>query len=174
MATNIEWKARARDFDRQQVLAQRLAGELAAVLHQQDTFFHVPVGRLKLRKLSKSEGDLIFYRRDDIAGAKASHFLAAKTRHPNELREVFANRLGLLGEVIKTRKLYLVGQSRLHFDSVEGLGDFIEVEVVLRDGQSHDEGHDIARGLQEKLAVATEDLIDVAYLDLLLQGNARG
>ncbi|MBX9653293.1 class IV adenylate cyclase [bacterium] len=173
MATNIEWKAKARDFDRQQKLARQLTGNLAIVLQQRDTFFVVPEGRLKLRQLSENEGDLIFYRREDIAGAKASHFLAAKTRHPNEVRQIFADRLGVIGEVIKTRRLYLAGQSRLHFDSVEGLGHFIEVEVVLREGQSHEEGHAVARELQVKLGVATEDLIGVAYLDLLLQGNTR-
>lgn len=173
MATNIEWKAKARDFDRQQELARQLTGELAIVLYQRDTFFAVPEGRLKLRQLSENEGDLIFYRREDIAGAKASHFLAAKTRHPNEVRQIFADRLSILGEVIKTRRLYFVGQSRIHFDSVEGLGHFIELEVVLREDQSHEEGHAVARELQEKLGVATEDLIGVAYLDLLLQGNTR-
>lgn len=167
MATNIEWKARARDFDRQQDLARRLSGDGAAVLHQRDTFFAVPSGRLKLRQLSEHEGDLIFYHRSDVAGAKASHFHAGKTRNPALVREVFANRLGVLGDVIKTRWLYLAGQSRLHFDLVQGLGHFIEVEVVLREDQSHDEGRHIAKDLQEKLGVSTEDLVGVAYFDLL-------
>ena len=37
--------------------------------------------------------------------------------------------LGVLGVVRKQRLLYLVGQTRVHLDSVEGLGDFLELEV---------------------------------------------
>ena len=36
----------------------------------------------------------------------------------------------------KQRTLYIVGQTRVHVDQVEGLGDFVELEVTygLRDG----------------------------------------
>ena len=40
-------------------------------------------------------------------------------------------------QVKKTRWLYLVGQTRVHCDQVEGLGDFAELEVVLNDDQVH-------------------------------------
>ena len=173
MATNIEWKAHARDFQHQQSLARELAGSLAAILEQRDTFFRVPVGRLKLRKLSPNEGDLISYQRADQAGPKASHFHAAKTRHPDEIRQIYAGRLGVIGEVIKTRWLYLVGQSRIHFDQVNDLGQFIEVEVVLREGQSSDEGTRLAEELRAALGVRTDELIATAYLDLLLGSSPR-
>ena len=38
--------------------------------------------------------------------------------------------VGERGEVRKTRLLYLVGQTRVHLDTVEGLGDFLELEVI--------------------------------------------
>ncbi len=41
----------------------------------------------------------------------------------------------LLFKVRKTRWLYLVGQTRVHCDHVEGLGNFAELEVVLEDQQ---------------------------------------
>lgn len=37
--------------------------------------------------------------------------------------------LGSTGRVKKVRRLFLVDQTRIHVDSVEGLGDFAELEV---------------------------------------------
>ncbi|HET9912673.1 MAG TPA: class IV adenylate cyclase, partial [Anaerolineales bacterium] len=74
---------------------------------------------------------------------------------------------GIRGFVRKTRYLYLVGQTRVHLDDVEGLGQFIELEVVMREGQSDAEGQVIAEDLMERLGVARSDLLEGAYMDLL-------
>jgi adenylate cyclase class IV len=60
-----------------------------------------------------------------------------------------------------------VDQSRIHVDEVEGLGCFLEVEVVLRPDQTEDEGARMATGLRLALGVQEEDLVQGAYLDLL-------
>ena len=44
---------------------------------------------------------------------------------------VLAKCLGVKGKVKKVRTLYLVGQTRVHVDKVEGLGDYMELEVGL-------------------------------------------
>jgi len=72
------------------------------------------------------------------------------------------------GVVKKSRSLPLVGQTRAHLDDVDGLGHFMELEVVLEEGQSEREGEAIARDLMEKLGIDNEDLIASAYVDLLL------
>ena len=74
---------------------------------------------------------------------------------------------GIRGIVRKTRYLYLVGQTRIHLDDVEGLGKFMELEVVLREGQSDAEGRAIAEGLMASLGVERGDRIEGAYMDLL-------
>jgi adenylate cyclase class IV len=63
--------------------------------------------------------------------------------------------------------LYLVGQTRVHLDSVAGLGDFLELEVVLRPDQSPAEGQIIAAGLMRRLGIHDSDLIATAYADML-------
>ncbi|MCA3791483.1 MAG: adenylate cyclase, partial [Burkholderia sp.] len=50
MARNIEIKARAREFDRLREQAAKLATEAPLFYRQQDFFYDVPRGRLKLRR----------------------------------------------------------------------------------------------------------------------------
>jgi predicted adenylyl cyclase CyaB len=69
--------------------------------------------------------------------------------------------------VRKTRYLYLVGQTRIHLDEVEGLGQFMELEVVMREGQTEAEGQAIAQDLMASLGVERGDLLEGAYMDLL-------
>jgi predicted adenylyl cyclase CyaB len=83
------------------------------------------------------------------------------------LRRVLELAYGIRGVVRKTRYLYLVGQTRIHLDDVEGLGQFMELEVVLEEGQSDADGESIAEDLMSALGVESGDLIDGAYMDLL-------
>ncbi len=67
----------------------------------------------------------------------------------------------------KQRLLYITGRTRIHLDRVEGLGEFLELEVVLRDGETVEAGMQEARSLMQALGVAPEHLVSGAYLDLL-------
>ena len=167
MPSNIEIKARVADPKRKRTLAERLSGTPPTCLHQEDTFFPCANGRLKLRQLSTTHGELITYQRADVSGTKQSDYLIYRTGTPAELRATLANALGTGTVVTKTRWLFLVGQTRVHLDDVVGLGSFLELEVVLADGQSPDEGHRIARAIMGALEVSESDLIDRAYADLL-------
>lgn len=169
MARNIEWKARARDLQRQRRLAEELAGARPELLRQVDTFFPVAHGRLKLRRLADDHGELIHYSRPDCPGPKLSDYSIVATPQPDSLRALLVGALGVLGEVRKQRWLYLAGQVRIHFDEVDNLGHFLELEVVLRPDQALADGEQIAETFRRRLEVRDEDLIDVAYLDLLLR-----
>jgi len=74
---------------------------------------------------------------------------------------------GIRGVVKKTRYLYMAGQTRIHLDEVEGLGHFMELEVVMHAGQSDADGQEIAEKLRVKLGVEKADLLEGAYMDLL-------
>ena len=167
MPSNIEIKARLADPGRQRAIATRLSGGEPTVLHQRDTFFPCAHGRLKLRELSTTRGELIFYTRPDTAGAKQSNYSLSSTSEPAALQQVLTAALGTKQVVTKTRWLFLVGQTRIHLDEVADLGWFLELEVVLRDGQDAGEGHRIARELMDALEIADGDLIEGAYADLL-------
>ena len=61
----------------------------------------------------------------------------------------------------------MVDRSRVHLDEVRGLGSFLEIEVVLGDGDTAAEGERIARELLAALGVPESALVAHAYIDLL-------
>ena len=167
MPANIEIKARARDFTDIKTRAERLSDAPVEVIPQEDIFFNVPQGRLKLRILAPDNAQLIYYTRPDQEGPKRSDYHIAYTSDPENLKRVLELAYGFRGVVKKTRYLYLVGQTRIHLDDVEDLGQFMELEVVIEEGQSDAEGQEIAENLMTSLGVERSDLIDGAYMDLI-------
>ena len=134
MPANIEIKARVSGLASIRAAIEPLADGPAQILDQEDIFFAAPDGRLKLRTFADGNGELIRYRRSDIAGPRTSRYTIAPTTAPEALRAILSSVLGVLGVVRKRRWLYMVGQTRVHLDEVEGLGEFVELEVVLRPG----------------------------------------
>jgi predicted adenylyl cyclase CyaB len=167
LSANIEIKARARNFAELKGRAAALSDVPVEVISQEDTFFNTPQGRLKLRVLSGEKSQLIYYTRSDQQGPKRSDYHIFRTADPENLRQVLELAYGVRGIVRKTRYLYLVGQTRVHLDDVEGLGHFMELEVVLRDEQSDAQGQAIAEALMADLGVERSDLLEGAYMDLL-------
>lgn len=173
MPTNIEVKARVHDPDRLRQLAERISDTPVEVLHQEDTFFQTPHGRLKLRMLAPDAGELIYYERLDASGPKASRYILSHTSEPASLKTVLSAVLPVRGVVRKQRLLYMAGSTRIHIDQVERLGAFMELEVQLQPGQSLEEGQEIANSLLAQLEIHPSDLIQGAYMDMLEQNNPK-
>ena len=167
LARNIEIKARVASIDAVMPRARALAQCDAESIAQDDTFFAVPHGRLKLREFADGRAELIHYQRADTADAKLSDYRRVPVPDAAALREALERALGVIGRVRKQRWLLLVGKTRVHLDRVEGLGDFIELEVVLRDDQSAADGVRIASLLMHELGLAQAERIAGAYVDLL-------
>jgi predicted adenylyl cyclase CyaB len=166
MARNTEIKARVADLD---AIARRVAALSTAgptEIAQDDTFFACPNGRLKLRDFGDGRGELIFYQRADQTGPKTSFYAITPTGSPDTLREVLMLAHGQTGRVVKQRTLYLVGRTRVHLDRVEELGTFMELEVVLRDGEPVEAGEREAHDLMQQLGIEPAQLIDRAYVDM--------
>jgi len=172
MSRNIEVKARIDSVDALQPRAAALADRGPELLQQDDTFFACANGRLKLRAFGPERGELIFYRRADTAGPKLSDYRIVPTTQPDALRAALADAYGETGRVRKQRILFLAGRTRVHLDRVEGLGDFLELEVVLADGETEAEGVAEAHELLAKLGVGQDRLLEVAYVDLLNAAQA--
>lgn len=149
---NLELKVRCRDGEELASLIERAqaGGAIyARTLAQRDTYFAAPRGRLKLREWDQpvppgagfAEGEdteraprgatLIAYARPDDAGSRVSDYLLTPTDDPRGLRAALDRALGTRVVVEKMRVLYLWGQTRIHFDRVTGLGEFVELETLL-------------------------------------------
>ena len=167
MARNIEIKARIESIEALLPKAAAMAEGGPIDIVQDDTFFKCPDGRMKLRAFSAADGELIFYRRTDQAGPKESFYVRSTTCSPDTLREAMSLAYGKIGRVQKRRTLFMVGRTRVHLDDVLHLGHFLELEVVLDEGESTEAGVAEAQRLMAALGVDAAQLVKGAYLDLL-------
>ena len=172
MPRNIEIKARVADLSAIEAKARLIATEGPQDIAQDDTFFKCGSGRLKLREFSETRGQLIYYARDDAAGPKVSDYWISETAVPAGMRETLSHALGVVGRVRKRRRLYIADRTRIHLDKVEGLGSFVELEVVLREDESPDKGEETARRIMQSLGIGEGELVEGAYVDLQARTRA--
>jgi adenylate cyclase class IV len=112
---------------------------------------------------------LIFNSRADVAGTKQSDYEIAPVTDAAKLKSELEQVLSESVAVEKTRLVSLSGRTRVHLDAVKGLVSFLELEVVLQEGQSPAEGHAIARDVMQRLGIQEADLIAAAYADMLME-----
>jgi len=168
MPKNIEIKAKIHDLENAHSIASILSEQPKDEINQRDTFFNVATGRLKLRDFLNGSGQLIYYIREDRPDPTGSYYQVTSVSDPGSMRRVLAESLGVKGEVEKTRTLYLNGRTRIHIDEVKNLGSFLELEVVLAENENHSNGISEATEIMSKLSVTEEQLVQCAYIDLLL------
>lgn len=140
MKRNIEIKATINDFQNVSRIVEDFADSGPTLLEQVDTYFYYRKGRLKLREFKNAQTELISYLRQDSSGPKRSNYNRVRINNSDLLKEALALTLGIKGVVRKRRVLFTVGQTRIHLDKVEGLGDFLEIEIVLKENQSELKG----------------------------------
>ncbi|MES2582287.1 MAG: class IV adenylate cyclase [Pseudomonadota bacterium] len=173
MPRNIEIKARIDRVEQLIPVAASLSDGDPVEIVQDDTFFPCPAGRLKLRAFTDGTGVLIFYKRADAKGPKESFFTTAPTHAPDALRNTLALAYGLSGRVKKQRLLFTTGRTRIHLDRVEGLGDYLELEVMLTEGEAIEAGQQEAYAAMARLGVQRSQLVERAYVDLLADKAAN-
>lgn len=108
----------------------------------------------------------------DQQGPKESFYQLTPTHEPDRLRETLSLAWGQIGRVQKKRTLLLVSRTRIHLDRVQGLGHFLELEVVLEEDEPLEAGMQEANDIMAQLGVEPSRLIEGAYLDLLLRQQA--
>jgi predicted adenylyl cyclase CyaB len=170
---NIEFKARSVDVIAAENILLQHNPLFIGEDHQIDTYFTVPNGRLKLRE-GNIENALIHYERENTAGSKSSQVLLYQHQPDETLKAVLTKALGIKAVVDKCRKIYFIENVKFHFDTVENLGTFIEVEAIDKDNTIGREK------LQEQcdyyaalLHVGKDDFMAVSYSDMIMTINNK-
>ncbi len=165
---NIEFKAKVHSLEPYEEKLKTLDPLFIGLDHQIDTYFNVPHGRLKLRE-GNIENTLINYNRADTADAKLSEIILYHHAPDPALKAILKLQLGVKAIVDKKRKIYFINNIKFHFDKVEGLGTFIEVEVIDKDGSLNVE--DMKKDCDHYFHffnLSPTDLVSQSYSDLVL------
>ena len=136
---------------------------------QTDTYFNVTKGRLKLRE-GNIENALIYYERQDVADAKRSDVILYQHQPDSSLKDILIKIHGIKVIVSKVRRIYFIGNVKFHFDTVEGLGAFIEVEAIDATGENDiDKLIKQCREYANFFEIEEQDYISLSYSDLILK-----
>jgi len=165
---NFEFKAKVDDIEIYEKKLLTLKPRYQGLDHQIDTYFNVRQGRLKLRE-GNIENSLINYDREDIKGSKESQVILYKHEPDIALKNILTRHLGVKVIVDKKRKIYFIDNVKFHFDIVENLGAFIEVEAIdKREEFSREELKEQCDRYFTFFGLAQQDLIDRSYCDLIM------
>ena len=165
---NIEIKARTGRVEEIRQFLQEQGAEFKGVDEQTDTYFNVSNGRLKLRQ-GKIENNLIFYNRPDQPGPKQSDFDLVKIEDGEKFKELLEKAIGVKVVVKKKREIYYIKNVKFHLDTLEGLGNFVEIEAGNKTHSlTVEELHRQCEYYLKEFGIKEEDLIDQSYSDMLL------
>jgi adenylate cyclase class IV len=164
---NIELKARCGDLASARNAIQPLSLTDTGIMHQIDTYFRVPNGRLKLREIVGVRAELIWYDRSNEARSRKSEYRLTPISHPDELKASLAAAMGMRGQVEKHRQVLLWHNVRIHLDQVESLGTFVEFEAVMSPGDDETTAHARLKQLCEIMKIAPSDYLENSYADLM-------
>jgi predicted adenylyl cyclase CyaB len=168
---NFEFKAKVNDLEKYENKLLSLNPRFVGIDHQIDTYFNALQGRLKLRE-GNIENSLINYDRENILGSKESQIILYQHEPNIGLKNILIKQLGVKIIVEKKRKIYFIENIKFHFDSVEKLGSFIEVEAI-------DSKEEFTIDVLKKqcdtffdfFELTTLNIIDKSYSDLMMDLN---
>lgn len=166
---NIELKVKVNDLEKLREKLVALHIEKVDTLHQIDTYFHSKKGRFKLREINSKEFELIYYERPNKSGSKISMYEVISFNETNakKTKTTLESTNGVLITVEKKRELWLHKHTRIHLDNVINLGEYIELETVVKN-ISMSEAQAEHNEVITLLKLDQYEKCDVSYSDLLL------
>ncbi len=178
MARNLELKVRCDEAALEHVRGRAKALGAGAFSHmiQTDTYFNVNAGRLKLREIAPARGktrlELIAYRRPDESGSRWSDYqlVALPAETATAVKQALAISCGISVVIEKRRSAGIWRSTRIHLDTVKGLGCFVELETVARPGDLDEAVHEEHEQAILNLGLRGMPVISGSYSDLVAAG----
>lgn len=138
---------------------------LKEILIQKDVYYSVNSGLLKLR-IENEKFSLIYYHRNEESSKRWSDYEFVNLSNGN-VEKFFSRILKTEVVVSKIRELYLYNNTRIHLDKVKGLGSFIELETMVKNGLV--DAKKRFDNMIKILALNTDNEIRASYRDLILK-----
>lgn len=179
---NLEFKAELRDLDLARVLLRGMGAQVAATQVHRDEHYRVVRGRLLRRSSWVMDGDhvradfvavcaqpglveYVSYDRSGRPGVRVSRF--AIMTEQQGLAWLGQGSMSVSAVVSKLRRTVVVGAARVHLDEVEGLGRFMELEVMLTRATSLPAAHEVVGDLRRVLGPALGEPIGASYAEMV-------
>jgi adenylate cyclase class IV len=166
---NIELKAHDPDPEGSLNVCREFGAEDHGEISQTDTYFEVARGGLKLREEDPGRPHLIQFERATEPRQRESQYRIIDVDNGAVLRAALTVAIGVRGVVTKRRHLLLWRDVRIHLDTVERLGHFIELEAVAPADSDLTREHQLIAELRDALAITDERLVGLGYAEQLLE-----
>ncbi|MBL8763934.1 MAG: CYTH domain-containing protein [Phycisphaerae bacterium] len=162
---NVEYKSELRDPALAESIARSLGAAPIGVQRQVDTYFRLAEGRFKRREIDAEPPEYILYRRADSTRTRVSCYDIFSDA---AARERFGS-LPMSPWVVvrKRRTLFMLGHVRVHFDHVERLGAFFELEALVSPRNTVAACHQRVHDLVTLFAPALGEPISASYSDMI-------
>ena len=171
----IEVKARA-DHERIRELLRDHGARAIGVEHHCDTYYNAPhrdfsITDEALRIRIVNERAVLTYKGKKLDAVSKTREEFETDVDGDTMRNILLS-LGFIesGVVKKTRAVFEFEDLTICLDSVDGLGEFIEVETIVESESDVELYRARVFGFMEKLGIGQEDSIRVSYLEMLI-GN---
>ena len=107
----------------------------------------------------------------NVADSKQSNVLLYQFQTDPSLKEILIKTHGIKVIVDKKRKIYFIGNVKFHFDVVESLGTFVEVEAINFDGIPIERLKEQCNYYADFFGIKNSDFESQSYSDLMLKEN---
>lgn len=171
---NLEIKVKVENLD---VIKSHLGfSKYEKTLEQTDTYFLTGKIQLKVRE-KKTRSEVIAYVRKSKEGTRESNYYRINIfqNRANFIKTVLRFLFRTKMVVVKRRELYIYKNTRIHLDTVAGLGEFVELETVCwenknssKDFAKYEEEHE---EIKQTLSLFLYPVIAGSYSGMM--GNAN-
>jgi adenylate cyclase, class 2 len=164
MPINLEIKIHLDSLKPALRVLNNLHAEFVKDINQKDVYYSIQGSLLKLRIEDEGES-LIKYNRDEVNPDRFSDYDVIYLKSSGS-EKIFNSIFTVEAVVLKKRSLYLYNNTRIHLDTVQDLGTFLEFETLVINGI--DDAKERFNFLLKKFEIDTTKQVKCSYRDLII------